>query len=109
MPDSTVHEGFHPYQCDVFNNKIKYQCNNAAIWKKNFNGYLDPRKPEVKSYDYFFQPLEKDANEYTMQEYSRFTKKCKDPEVIKDYNKWKAMFEYQRKLAIIEYDSMRVK
>ncbi|MCL2061516.1 MAG: hypothetical protein FWH03_02715 [Firmicutes bacterium] len=79
---AVLHEGRHAYQHDVISKK---QANkNRLAWTKNWNGYLNPNAPGISQIDYFLQPLEKDAWEYSIKNLKKISAKVKDPYIKND-------------------------
>ena len=84
--NTVFHEGRHAYQDDCVNGKIHSNESNEKLnsWGRNFDVYNDPQ--EVAFYEYRFQPIEDDANNYanSMMESLRDTSLIND-QAYKEY------------------------
>ncbi len=66
--DTVLHEGRHAYQDDVIKGIVAHDESERALWEKNFKPgvYNDPESGPY--YEYRYQPIEVDANDFASKE-----------------------------------------
>ena len=62
--ETIIHEGRHAYQYSVINGKISLFNFKAKAWKKNYEGYFNSA---TDSTIYSYQPIERDAQKFTIK------------------------------------------
>ena len=62
--ETIIHEGRHAYQYIVINSKISPFNFKAKAWKKNYEGYFNSA---TDSTIYSYQPIERDAQKFTIK------------------------------------------
>ncbi|MBQ7579307.1 MAG: hypothetical protein IJT25_02105, partial [Clostridia bacterium] len=77
--ETIIHEGRHAYQYNVINSKISPLNFKAKAWKKNYEGYFSSNTDATI---YSFQPIERDAQKFTIKMLKKLAYKYRNDEAF---------------------------
>jgi hypothetical protein len=98
------HEGRHAFQYEAINSKKKMHVFSKAYkWKKNFEGYVSGSDEKDKFSFYSMQPVERDAEHYSLKRLRQFRLRFKnEPDYIETLKREEISYDKVKEKAIKE-------